>query len=308
MSVCPRQLDIYAPRSHNEPLFRPADPEGATLMSGPAFNPFAVNPLRVNPREITERNFTRAAERLGLNAEQQLMLKTPFREVKVEVPVRMDDGSLKVFLGFRIQHSGVRGPAKGGLRYHPAVDADEVRALAEAMTWKTAVVNIPFGGAKGGIACDPTKMSRPQGQRLPPTFVLRIPLFRCPRPAGPRAPTRPRPGDARVTHLFVARIPLLLGPYRGVPAPDVNTNAQVMSWVFDEYSSRHGYSPACVTGKPLELGGSLGREQATGRGGLFVLADHLKDLGKAVKGQRVVIQGFGNVGSNAALLLAEQGA
>ena len=245
-------------------------------MSGPAFNPFAVNPLRVNPREITERNFTRAAERLGLNAEQQLMLKTPFREVKVEVPVRMDDGSLKVFLGFRIQHSGVRGPAKGGLRYHPAVDADEVRALAEAMTWKTAVVNIPFGGAKGGIACDPTKMSRAEVERI--------------------------------TRKFVARIHLLIGPYRDVPAPDVNTNAQVMSWVFDEYSSRHGYSPACVTGKPIELGGSLGREQATGRGVLFVLADHLKDLGKAVKGQRVVIQGFGNVGSNAALLLAEQGA
>jgi glutamate dehydrogenase (NAD(P)+) len=230
----------------------------------------------VNPREITERNFTRAAERLGLNAEQQLMLKTPFREVKVEVPVRMDDGSLKVFLGFRIQHSGVRGPAKGGLRYHPAVDADEVRALAEAMTWKTAVVNIPFGGAKGGVACDPTQMSRAEVERI--------------------------------TRKLVARIHLLLGPYRDVPAPDVNTNAQVMSWVFDEYSSRHGYSPACVTGKPLELGGSLGREQATGRGVLFVLAEHLKDLGKPLTGQRVVIQGFGNVGSNAALLLAEQGA
>ena len=229
-----------------------------------------------NAREITERNFDRAAARLGLNAEQQVMLKTPFREVKVEVPVRMDDGSLKVFIGFRIQHSGVRGPAKGGLRYHPAVDADEVRALAEAMTWKTAVVNIPFGGAKGGIACDPTKMSRAEVER--------------------------------VTRKFVARIHLLLGPYRDVPAPDVNTNAQVMSWVFDEYSSRHGYSPACVTGKPLELGGSLGREQATGRGVLFVLAEHLKDLGKPLRGQRVVIQGFGNVGSNAALLLAEQGA
>jgi len=234
------------------------------------------NPAAFNVREITERNFDRAAERLGLNAEQQLMLKTPFREVKVEVPVRMDDGSLKVFLGFRIQHSGVRGPAKGGLRYHPAVDADEMRALAEAMTWKTAVVNIPFGGAKGGIACDPTKMSRAEVER--------------------------------VTRKFVARIHLLLGPYRDVPAPDVNTNAQVMSWVFDEYSSRHGYSPACVTGKPIELGGSLGREQATGRGVLFVLAEHLKDLGKTVKGQKVVIQGFGNVGSNAALLLAEQGA
>jgi len=231
---------------------------------------------RFNPREIVERNFTRAAARLGLNDEQQMMLRTPFREVKVEVPVRLDDGSLKVFLGYRIQHSGVRGPGKGGLRYHPAVDADEVRALAEAMTWKTAVVNIPFGGAKGGIACDPTKMSRGEVERI--------------------------------TRRFVARIHLLLGPYRDVPAPDVNTNAQVMSWIFDEYSSRHGYSPACVTGKPVELGGSLGREQATGRGVLFVLIEHLKDFSRGLKGQKIVIQGFGNVGSNAALLLAERGA
>ncbi|HEX9765018.1 MAG TPA: Glu/Leu/Phe/Val dehydrogenase dimerization domain-containing protein, partial [Candidatus Acidoferrales bacterium] len=167
-------------------------------------------------------------------------------------------------------------PAKGGLRYHPAVELDEMRALATAMTWKTAVVNIPFGGAKGGIACDPRQMSQAELERM--------------------------------TRKFVARIHLLLGPQRDVPAPDVNTNAQVMSWIFDEYSSRHGYSPACVTGKPVELGGSLGREQATGRGTLFVVAEHLKDLGKPVKGQKVVIQGFGNVGSNAAVLFAEQGA
>ncbi|MEE9234095.1 MAG: Glu/Leu/Phe/Val dehydrogenase dimerization domain-containing protein [Candidatus Acidoferrales bacterium] len=234
------------------------------------------SPAPLNPREIVDRNFTRAAERLGLNEEQKLLLKVPFREVKVEVPVRLNDGSLKVFIGFRIQHSGVRGPAKGGLRYHPAVDADEMRALAEAMTWKTAVVNIPFGGAKGGIACDPRAMPRAEVERM--------------------------------TRKFVARIHLLIGPHRDIPAPDVNTNAQVMSWIFDEYSSRHGYSPACVTGKPIELGGSLGREQATGRGVLLVLAEHLKDLGKPLRGQKVVIQGFGNVGSNAALLLAEQGA
>ena len=229
----------------------------------------------VNPREIVDRNFELVAARLGLSPEQQLLLKIPFREVKVEVPVHLDDGSLKVFIGYRIQHSGVRGPAKGGLRYHPAVDVDEMRALAEAMTWKTALVNIPFGGAKGGIACDPLKMSRAEVERM--------------------------------TRKFVARIHLLLGPYRDVPAPDVNTNAQVMSWIFDEYSSRHGYSPACVTGKPVELGGSVGREQATGRGLLFVLAEHLKDLGRSLQGLRVVIQGFGNVGSNAALLLAAQG-
>src|SRR3989304_5708829 len=182
-TVCQRGL-TSAGRPPTMAALRAGRPSrGATSMS---------NPAAFNVREITERNFTRAAERLGLNAEQQLMLKTPFREVKVEVPVRMDDGSLKVFLGFRIQHSGVRGPAKGGLRYHPAVDADEVRALAEAMTWKTAVVNIPFGGAKGGIACDPTKMSRAEVERI--------------------------------TRKFVARIHLLIGPYRDVPAPAVHTN------------------------------------------------------------------------------------
>ena len=233
-------------------------------MSQPAFN----------PKEIVDRNFQLAADRLGLSGEQRMLLTIPFREVRVEVPVRLDDGSLKVFIGFRIQHSGVRGPAKGGLRYHPMVELDEVRALATAMTWKTAVVNIPFGGAKGGIACDPKQMSLRELERM--------------------------------TRKFVARIHLLLGPQRDIPAPDVNTNAQVMSWIFDEYSSRHGYSPACVTGKPVELGGSLGREQATGRGALFVVEEHLKDLGKALPGQKVVIQGFGNVGSNAALLFAEQ--
>ena len=232
------------------------------------------NPME-DPRELVRRNAEQAGERLGLDAEQRLLLATPFREMKVEVPVHLDDGSLKVMVGYRVQHSIVRGPGKGGLRYHPAVNAEEVRALAEAMTWKTALVNIPFGGAKGGIACDPSQMSRQEIERM--------------------------------TRRFVARIHLFIGPHRDVPAPDVNTNAQVMSWVFDEYSSRHGYSPGCVTGKPVELGGSLGREQATGRGVLMVIAEHLKDLGRSMKGLRVVIQGFGNVGSNAALLLAEQG-
>ena len=228
-----------------------------------------------NPREVIRHNFRLAARRLGLDAEMQLLLCTPFREVKVEVPVRFDDGSLKVFIGFRIQHSGVRGPSKGGLRFHQSVNADEVRALAEAMTWKTALVNIPFGGAKGGICCDPTGMSQTEIERM--------------------------------TRRFIARIHLLIGPYRDVPAPDMNTNAQVMSWVFDEYSSRHGYSPACVTGKPVALGGSLGREQATGRGVMMVLEELYKDLGQPLKGKKVVIQGFGNVGSNAALILAEKG-
>ena len=228
-----------------------------------------------NPREIVERNFKIAADRLGLTAEEQVLLKTSFRELKVEVPVRMDDGALRVFSGYRVQHNGARGPAKGGIRYHPSVDINEVRSLAEAMTWKTALANIPFGGAKGGVNCDPLEMSQAEVER--------------------------------VTRKFISRIHHVLGPYRDIPAPDVNTNAQVMAWILDEYSSRHGYSPACVTGKPLELGGSLGRAQATGRGVMFVIREYMRDIGRPMKGLRVVVQGFGNVGSNAALLLEEQG-
>jgi glutamate dehydrogenase (NAD(P)+) len=231
--------------------------------------------LATNPREIVDRNFQLAAEALGLTADEQLLLKTPFREVKVEVPVHMDDGRLKVFHGYRVQHNGARGPGKGGIRYHPSVGMDEVRSLAEAMTWKTALANIPFGGAKGGVDCDPLSMSAGELERL--------------------------------TRKYIARIHHVLGPYRDIPAPDVNTNAQVMAWILDEYSSRHGYSPGCVTGKPLELGGSLGRAQATGRGVMLVVREHMNDLGRSLEGLRVAVQGFGNVGSNAALLLEEQG-
>lgn len=228
-----------------------------------------------NPRDIVDRNFKDAADVLGLTANEQLLLKTAFRELRVEVPIRMDDGSLQVFSGYRVQHNGARGPAKGGIRYHPSVEIDEVRSLAEAMTWKTALANIPFGGAKGGVNCDPLLMSPAEVER--------------------------------VTRKFISRIHHILGPYRDIPAPDVNTNAQVMAWILDEYSSRHGYSPACVTGKPLELGGSLGRAQATGRGAMFVIREYMGDIRRPMQGLRVVIQGFGNVGSNAALLLEEQG-
>src|SRR5712692_4955407 len=157
-----------------------------------------------DPREIVEFNFERAADRLGLDSEMRTLLTMPFREVRVEIPVRMDNGSLRVFVGYRVHHSGVRGPAKGGIRYHPATDLNEVRALAAAMTWKTALVNIPFGGAKGGIAVDPFVMSPGELQRL--------------------------------TRGYIRRLHHLLGPYRDVPAPDVNTNAHVMTWIFDEYS------------------------------------------------------------------------
>ncbi|OFV99851.1 MAG: glutamate dehydrogenase [Acidobacteria bacterium RIFCSPLOWO2_02_FULL_61_28] len=224
---------------------------------------------------MTSTNFRLAADRLGLDAETRTLLTTPFRELRVEVPVRLDDGSLKVFLGYRIQHNGARGPAKGGIRYHPAVTVDEVRALAEAMTWKTSLVNIPFGGAKGGIACDPHAMSQRELERL--------------------------------TRKYTSRIQVILGPYRDVPAPDVNTNAQVMTWLFDEYSLHHGYTPACVTGKPVELGGSLGREQATGYGAAILVRELMRELGRPLAGATVALQGIGNVGSYAARALAREG-
>ncbi len=232
--------------------------------------------LTDDPREIVRFSFQQACERLGLDADMRTLLDMPFREVRVEVPVRMDNGRLHVFVGYRVQHSGVRGPAKGGIRYHPETDLNEVRALAAAMTWKTALVNIPFGGAKGGIAVDPKDLSVEELQRL--------------------------------TRGYIRRLHLMLGPYRDIPAPDVNTNAQVMTWIMDEYSAHHGYTPACVTGKPVELGGSLGREAATGRGVFYVAEALLKDLKRPMNGARVVVQGFGNVGSNAARFFAEAGA
>lgn len=232
--------------------------------------------LTNDPREIVNYNFLQAAERLGLDSEMRTLLNMPYREVRVEVPVRMDDGSLRVFVGYRVQHSGVRGPAKGGIRYHPETDLNEVRALASAMTWKTSLVNIPFGGAKGGIAVNVKQLSASELQRLTRGYIRRL-------------------------HHF-------LGPYRDIPAPDMNTNAQVMAWIFDEYSSHHGYTPACVTGKPLELGGSLGREAATGRGVFYLTEALLKDLKMPLAGARIAVQGFGNVGSFAARFFAEAGA
>ncbi len=229
-----------------------------------------------DPREIVNYNFTQAAERLGLDDQMRTLLNMPYREVRVEVPVRMDNGSLRVFVGHRVHHSGVRGPAKGGIRYHPETDLNEVRALAAAMTWKTALVNIPFGGAKGGIAVDVKQLSAYELQRL--------------------------------TRGYIRRIHHLLGPYRDVPAPDMNTNAQVMAWIFDEYSQHHGYTPACVTGKPIELGGSQGREAATGRGVFYLTEALLADLKMPMAGTRIAVQGFGNVGSFAARFFAEAGA
>jgi len=225
---------------------------------------------------MVNENIRRAAKVLELGERIEQLLLNPNREVKVEVAIELDNGQVATFSGYRIQHNGTRGPMKGGLRYHPTVDAEEVAALASLMTWKTAVVNIPYGGAKGGVNCDPTKLTSRELER--------------------------------VTRKFTANIREIIGPNVDIPAPDVNTNAQVMAWVMDEYSRFYGFSPAVVTGKPLDLHGSLGREEATGRGVAFITADLMADLGRPLPGTRVVIQGFGNVGSFAALFLHQAGA
>ena len=219
--------------------------------------------------------FDRAANRLGLADGVRDMLRKPWRELSVSVPVRMDDGTIEVFNGYRIQHNGVRGPYKGGVRYHPKADQDEVRALASLMTWKNAIVDIPFGGAKGGVQCDPHALSTGELNRL--------------------------------TRRYTTNIEHLIAVNRDILAPDLGTNAQTMAWMMDAYGQIHGYTPGIVTGKPVELGGSVGREQATGRGVLFVMRSVAADLGMDPDGARIVIQGFGNVGSWTARIAGELG-
>ncbi|MEK7717545.1 MAG: Glu/Leu/Phe/Val dehydrogenase, partial [Pseudomonadota bacterium] len=198
------------------------------------------------------------------------------RILTVSVPVKMDDGSVKVFEGYRIQHNMDRGPAKGGIRYHPQVSLDEVKALSFWMTMKCAVVNLPYGGAKGGIICDPKKMSRGEIERM--------------------------------TRRYTAEISIIIGPDKDIPAPDVNTNEEVMAWIMDTYSMTIGYScPGVVTGKPIEIGGSLGRKEATGRGVFYVTRELASREGFDLRKSTVVVQGFGNVGSNAANIFAEHG-
>ncbi len=226
--------------------------------------------------EAVNQYFAQAATILDLDEELHAVLTTPYREVAVQVPVRLDDGDLIVARGYRVQHNGARGPYKGGIRYHPTADLNEVRALASLMTWKTALLDLPFGGAKGGVEVDPTDMSQRELQRL--------------------------------TRRFTQSIHHVLGVYRDIPAPDMNTNAQVMAWLMDAYSATHGYSPAIVTGKPLDLGGAPGREAATGRGCTYVLDAWCDHHGRSLAGLRVAIQGFGNVGSWMAHELHERGA
>jgi glutamate dehydrogenase (NAD(P)+) len=220
--------------------------------------------------------YNKAAELLEIPEQHKGIMRNCYRELKVQLTLHRDDGRLEELYGFRVQHNGARGPYKGGIRYHPSVDMDEVRALASLMTWKTAVVNIPYGGAKGGVNCDPRKMSEKELQTL--------------------------------TRTFARKIDMALGVYRDVPAPDMGTNAKVMTWFMDEYSRKHGYTPAIVTGKPVSLGGSRGRESATGLGVFYVCQRACRDFGVELRGAKTVVQGFGNVGSWTASYLHDAGA
>ena len=230
-----------------------------------------------NAYEVALENFDTAADALGLDNDTREMIRYPERVLTVNVPIRMDDGHIRRFEGYRVQHSTARGPAKGGIRFHPQVTLDEVKALATWMTWKCAVVNIPFGGGKGGVTCDPKHMSSHELERL--------------------------------TRRYTSGILPLIGPDQDIPAPDVYTNPQTMAWIMDTYSMTKGYTiPGVVTGKPVSLGGSLGRNEATGRGVLNTIECACEYLGMPLKGATVVVQGFGNAGSIAAQLLHQAGA
>jgi glutamate dehydrogenase (NAD(P)+) len=231
----------------------------------------------LNPFEIAAAQFDSAAEHLKLEPWLRAVLKAPKRQLIVSIPTKMDDGSIHVFEGYRVQHSMARGPAKGGIRYHPNVTLDEVKALASWMTWKCAVVNIPYGGGKGGVVCDPKKMSIRELENM--------------------------------TRRYAFEISIIIGPERDIPAPDVYTNAQTMAWIMDTYSMTAGETVlGVVTGKPLPVGGSQGRNEATARGCQYVIREACKERSISLKGAKVAVQGFGNAGSIAARLLAEDGA
>lgn len=230
-----------------------------------------------NPYEDARRMFDRAADLMNLDSGMRDILRSAQRELMVTFPVKMDDGRIEVFTGFRVQHNIVRGPAKGGIRYHPSVDIDSIRAFAMLMTWKCATVNIPFGGAKGGVIVDPKQLSQSELERL--------------------------------TRRYTSEISILIGPDRDILAPDIGTDSQIMAWIMDTYSMHSDHTvPAVVTGKPLNIGGSYGRNEATARGLVAILREASEALSFRVDGARVAIQGFGNVGANCARMLEEFGA
>lgn len=220
---------------------------------------------RVSPSQSVLASMVESAERLSLSSEVVDLLSSSWREVRTQLPVRMDDRKLKIFEGYRVQHNGARGPYKGGVRFHMKADLDEVRALAMLMTYKCALMDLPFGGAKGGVMCDPARMSQTELNRL--------------------------------TRTYTQHIGMVLGVARDIPAPDMGTNAQTMAWMMDAYGQRYGYTPGIVTGKPVELGGSYGRDQATGRGVALGMREYAKIEGVAPEDVRIAVQGYGNVGS-----------
>ncbi len=226
--------------------------------------------------EIVTHYFEEAVERLEIPEDLATVLKTSYREVQVQIPIRCTDDKVHVFSGFRVQHNGARGPYKGGIRFHPEVDLDEVRALAALMSWKTAIAGIPFGGAKGGVNCASGDLTEDERER--------------------------------VARSFISKVAKLLGPHRDIPAPDVGTDAQTMAWMMDEYGKMHGHTPACVTGKPIALEGSFGRTAATGRGVVVMYEEAAKELDISLEDTTFVVQGYGNVGSWAARILQDRGA
>jgi len=236
-----------------------------TRASSAGFEEMAAMIEELNPFEIAKRQLDEAVEILGLDPGVHAVLREPMRELHVTIPLRMDDGSVRAFKGFRVQYNDARGPAKGGIRFHPDETIDTVRALAAWMTWKTAVVDIPLGGGKGGIVCNPKEMSQGELERL--------------------------------SRGYIRQVGRILGPESDVPAPDVYTNSQIMAWMMDEYSAMHGHSvPGVITGKPLALGGSAGREDATARGGMYCIREAAEGLGLELQGATAAIQGYGNAG------------
>jgi len=231
---------------------------------------------KISDLEVVRHHFDKAWDSLGYDDDIRQIFWEPYREVTVQIPIKTADGETRVYHGYRIQHNGARGPYKGGVRFHPEVDIDEVRALASMMTWKTAIAGVPFGGAKGGVNCDGAELSRGELQK--------------------------------VARSFMDKISKVLGPTRDIPAPDVNTNAQVMAWMMDEYGKLHGHTPAIVTGKPISLEGSYGREAATGRGCVIMYREAAGKIGLSPGETRFVVQGFGNVGSWIARIMQDLGA
>jgi glutamate dehydrogenase/leucine dehydrogenase len=265
----------YALHPHRNVIISTQNRRGKTILTGG--EPVAKKIIAETAWDVALEQLDDVAGRIGLDDYVHERLRHPQRELTVSVPIRMDDGTPRVFTGFRVQHSLIRGPSKGGIRYHPAVTIEEVRALAMWMTWKCAVVNIPYGGAKGGVVCNPKEMSLRELESL--------------------------------TRRYAAEISIIIGPTKDIPAPDVYTNAQIMAWIMDTISMTAGWCvTGVVTGKPVDIGGSLGRKEATGRGVMVTAIEAMKYLGIDVQGARVAVQGFGNAGSIAAMLMHDAGA